>query len=40
MRRSTRIVIAGLMSVLALGVVPAGAATAHQAHANLLYCCR
>jgi hypothetical protein len=40
MRTSTRIVIAGLMSVLALGVVPVGAATAHQAHSNLIGCCR
>jgi hypothetical protein len=40
MRISTRLVVAGLMSVLALGLVPAGAATAHQAHTNLLYCCK
>jgi hypothetical protein len=40
MRTSTRLVVAGIMSVLCLGLVPAGAATAHQAHTNLLYCCR
>jgi hypothetical protein len=40
MRISTRFAVAALMSVLAFGVVPVGAATAHQAHANLLGCCK
>jgi hypothetical protein len=40
MRISTRLVVAGLMSVLALGVVPVGAAAAHQTHTNLVGCCR
>jgi hypothetical protein len=40
MRTSTRVFVAGLMSVLCLGLVPAGAATAHQVHANLIGCCR
>ncbi len=40
MRISTRIVVAGLMSVLALGIVPVGAAAAHQAHPNMVGCCR
>jgi hypothetical protein len=40
MRFSTRLAVASIMSVLALALVPAGAATAHQAHTNLLYCCK
>jgi hypothetical protein len=40
MRFSTRFAVAALMSVLAIGLVPVGAATAHQAHTNLVGCCR
>lgn len=40
MRTSTRILLAGLVSVLALGVMPASPAGAAQAKPSIVWCCR
>jgi len=39
MRTATRVLIAGFVSVLAIGILPASADAA-QAKTNIIYCCR